>query len=288
MVTCNIDSTSVSIFFLASLSVKLVAPPAKWLSKAASRICQADSGSHLPILPSGFSDHESLALNTYPRNWNRSLTRKQRKTLWGQEFKKDLWEQPQADDKLNVFKNYISFNLYKTFCDICNYSYITDEELKHFFHDINKLSTMFILLDSLEIISLSYSAWLVLKMSYTEWLNWHMFNVHSSGGWEVKDQGDSRSGSWLGPSFLLMMCTILLYLHRVKRGSSDIASSSCECYSRYGGFNLKVKESEVSQSCPALCNPMDCSLPGSSIHGIFQARVLEWVTISLPPKRPTS
>ena len=40
---------------------------------------------------------------------------------------------------------------------------------------------------------------------------------------------------------------------------------------------MKVKsESEVAQSCPTLSNPMDCSQPGSSIHGIFQARVLEW------------
>ena len=42
----------------------------------------------------------------------------------------------------------------------------------------------------------------------------------------------------------------------------------------------KVKESEVSQSCLTLCDPMDCSLPDSSVHGIFQARVLEWVAIS--------
>ena len=43
---------------------------------------------------------------------------------------------------------------------------------------------------------------------------------------------------------------------------------------------MKVKsESEVAQSCPTLCDPMDCSLPGSSAHGIFQARVLEWVAI---------
>ena len=34
-------------------------------------------------------------------------------------------------------------------------------------------------------------------------------------------------------------------------------------------------ENEVAQSCPTLCNPMDCSLPGSSVHEIFQARVLE-------------
>ena len=39
-------------------------------------------------------------------------------------------------------------------------------------------------------------------------------------------------------------------------------------------------ESEVAQSCPTLCDPVDCSLPGSSVHGIFQARILEWVAIS--------
>ena len=45
---------------------------------------------------------------------------------------------------------------------------------------------------------------------------------------------------------------------------------------------MKVKsESEVAQSCPTLSNPMDCSLPGSSVHGICQARVLEWGAIAL-------
>ena len=44
---------------------------------------------------------------------------------------------------------------------------------------------------------------------------------------------------------------------------------------------MKVKsESEVAQSCPTLGDPMDCSLPGSSVHGIFQARVLEWGAIA--------
>ena len=48
---------------------------------------------------------------------------------------------------------------------------------------------------------------------------------------------------------------------------------------------MKVKsESEVAQLCPTLSDPMDCSLPGSSDHGIFQARVLEWgaIAFSLP------
>ena len=44
---------------------------------------------------------------------------------------------------------------------------------------------------------------------------------------------------------------------------------------------VKVKsESEGAQSCPTLRNPLDCSLPGSSVHGIFQARVLEWGAIA--------
>ena len=48
---------------------------------------------------------------------------------------------------------------------------------------------------------------------------------------------------------------------------------------------MKMKsESAVAQLCPTLSNPMDCSLPGSSIHGIFQARVLEWGAIAFSEK----
>ena len=50
---------------------------------------------------------------------------------------------------------------------------------------------------------------------------------------------------------------------------------------------LKVKsEREVPQSCPTLCNPLDCSLPGSSPHEIFQARVLEWGAIAFSINNP--
>ena len=48
---------------------------------------------------------------------------------------------------------------------------------------------------------------------------------------------------------------------------------------------MKVKsEKEVAQSCPSHSDPMDCSLPGSSVHGIFQARVLEWSAIAFSGK----
>ena len=51
-------------------------------------------------------------------------------------------------------------------------------------------------------------------------------------------------------------------------------------------------ESEVAQSCPTRCDPVDCSPPGSSVHGILQARILEWVAISFSrgssrPRHPT-
>ena len=52
---------------------------------------------------------------------------------------------------------------------------------------------------------------------------------------------------------------------------------------------MKVKsEREVAQSCPTLHDPMDCSPPGSSIHGIFQARTLEWdaIVFSFMLKKP--
>ena len=52
---------------------------------------------------------------------------------------------------------------------------------------------------------------------------------------------------------------------------------------------MKVKsEREVAQSCPTLSDPMDCSLPGSSVHGIFQARVLEWGAIAFSTKKGTT
>ena len=50
-------------------------------------------------------------------------------------------------------------------------------------------------------------------------------------------------------------------------------------------FPSPMRESEVAQSCPTLCDPMDCSPPGSSVHGIFQARVLEWGAIAFSESR---
>ena len=53
------------------------------------------------------------------------------------------------------------------------------------------------------------------------------------------------------------------------------------CYVFVNWMKYEVKWSEVTQSCPTLWDPMDYSPPGSSVHGILQARILEWVAISL-------
>ena len=51
-------------------------------------------------------------------------------------------------------------------------------------------------------------------------------------------------------------------------------------FERKDCFDSKKVKVLVSQRCPTLCNPMDCSLPGSSVYGILQARILEWVAMS--------
>ena len=56
---------------------------------------------------------------------------------------------------------------------------------------------------------------------------------------------------------------------------------------RWQEYTESESESEVAQSCPTLCVPMDCSPPGSSVHGILQARILEWVAISFSKKNCT-
>ena len=57
---------------------------------------------------------------------------------------------------------------------------------------------------------------------------------------------------------------------------------------RAAGSLVKAKsESEVAQSCPTLSDPVDCSQAGSSVHGIFQARVLEWGAIALSKMKNT-
>ena len=59
-----------------------------------------------------------------------------------------------------------------------------------------------------------------------------------------------------------------------------------KCSLGVSNFLEEISESEVAQSCLTLCDPMDCSLPGSSLHGILQARVLEWIAISFSRGSP--
>ena len=77
--------------------------------------------------------------------------------------------------------------------------------------------------------------------------------------------------SWVPPSWMSSSV-----LPKILCGSKEVKKYKCS--------RSVVSDSlwlhGVAQSCPTLCNPMDCSLPGSSVHGILQARVLEWLAVS--------
>ena len=90
----------------------------------------------------------------------------------------------------------------------------------------------------------------------------------------------SRKNSWnLKPFFHIYT---FFYSIRSRKNSWNFKANSKLSVWQQPPDNLRneVKWSEVTQLCPTLCDPVDCSPPGSSVHGILQARVLEWVTIS--------
>ena len=80
-----------------------------------------------------------------------------------------------------------------------------------------------------------------------------------------------------------MFCTALFFFSHVLRLFTFTCTYTCIPNTVTSDMQMtpplwqKVKWSEVAQSCPTLCDPMDCSPPGSSVHGIFQAWILEWV-----------
>ena len=78
---------------------------------------------------------------------------------------------------------------------------------------------------------------------------------------------------FLNASVCILIC--IFQLHSVPETEKELFVSLFTIYAWEGGFCCSVIE-----SCPTLCNPMDCSPPGSSVHRISQARILEWVAIS--------
>ena len=75
------------------------------------------------------------------------------------------------------------------------------------------------------------------------------------------------------------------HTNNIKCFCFDIVSTNDHCVDDIK-YLRKVKWSEVAQSCPTLCDPMDCSLPGSSVPGILQAKVLEWIAFPSPGDLP--
>ena len=119
------------------------------------------------------------------------------------------------------------------------------------------------------------------------WLIWIWEFVMDRESWRAAIHGAAKSwtrlSDWTEYGFISLIylkkiwphcaiCGILVSPLGIEPVPHDVKVQGLNCWT--------TRESEVAQSCPTLCDPMDCSLPGSSIHGIFQARILEWVAIS--------
>ena len=105
-------------------------------------------------------------------------------------------------------------------------------------------------------------------------VKWH----HVHRGWGIWTPTYLFCGDTIPPTTELVLLKNLSLAHR---------PMPCETNSRltkglweWWGERESQSQSEVAQSCLTLCNPVDCSLPGSSVYGIFQARVLEWAAVS--------
>ena len=106
-------------------------------------------------------------------------------------------------------------------------------------------------------------------------------------GWRVCEENtikglnlDRAIWSWQArPQWNHYFCHVSYWSYQFQFQSSRILYSETRDV-RLEKTAKERKKVEVAQSCLTLCDPMDCSLPGSSIRGILQARILEWVTIS--------
>ena len=80
---------------------------------------------------------------------------------------------------------------------------------------------------------------------------------------------------------------IKLFIFQSRSIKIDVFSKqTLKIYFEFEGFIEWLQLNEFAQSCPTLCDPVDCSLSGSSVHGILQARILEWVAISFSRDLP--
>ena len=146
-------------------------------------------------------------------------------------------------------------------------------------------------------------------MTENEMVGWHhqlngLESEEASGAWKIPQTEEPGRLQSMGSLRVGHDCAASLSLSTFIRGSQAPRRAVCgtrgslrtmhgggsapSCqgwggvgFTSCGSWAVEHRiESEVTESCPTLSNPMDCSLPGSSVCGIFQARVLEWVAIS--------
>ena len=120
--------------------------------------------------------------------------------------------------------------------------------------------------------SMGFSRSLLFSAPFYLWRNWSIKKLSDS----LRSYSLSTARMWTSALWLQRLYFQLLHCTHFSPITLQIVMNEIKKNTIY----KKIYESEVTQSCPTLCDPMDCSLPGSSVHGIFQAIVLELIAIS--------
>ena len=106
-------------------------------------------------------------------------------------------------------------------------------------------------------------------------------------GWRGRWEGGIGMGNTCKPMAVSFQC--MTKSTTIKKKKNTTLVTSCLLGSSYKtpfSIKLSLNSTKSLQSCLILCNPMDCILPGPSIHGIFQARILEWIVMPSSRRSP--
>ena len=124
---------------------------------------------------------------------------------------------------------------------------------------------------------LCHNTWLIFFMALTSLYNYgtlcHLLLGPLEGKRVCPFLGVSKS-TWP------LVCTQQITVESMSTYQSQVLENTSPDQENWTFSKQSLEWSTCTQSCPALCNPVDCGPPGSSVHGIFQVRILEWVAIS--------
>ena len=119
--------------------------------------------------------------------------------------------------------------------------------------------------------------------SWEDYMSWDLALQQDKQSYALWSRNLSNHGSYSSAIWFCLICHLVLPFHvglNLQRNPYPLSLEMAAPLWKQACLLSSLTVSEVTQSCPTRCEPVDRSLPGSSVHGIVQARILEWVTIS--------